>query len=550
MFLPDRYVRGTCPKCGKPGQYGDSCENCSAIYSPLDLVDPVSVLSGTRPVVRESEHLFLRLSTFAEQLKAWVPKHVDAAMARKLEEWFAAKLEDWDISRDPPYFGFPVPGEPEKFFYVWFDALIGYMASFQNLCARSGLDFNAFWGPDSEAELYHFIGKDIVYFHSLFWPAMLEGAGYRKPSGIFVHGFLTVDGEKMSKSRGTFIRMATYAKHLDPDYVRYYYASRLGPGIDDIDLSFADFTAKVNSDLVGKLVNIASRCASFVQRLNDGTLSAELPNRALFDEFVAAAPAIAEDYERRDFARALRRIMGLADRANQYIDEQKPWVLAKDPNAAQEVVGICTLGLNLFRNLVVFLKPVIPGVAERAEKLLGGKALAWSDIERPLLGQRIARFEALLQRVEEEATRRIIEDERGATTAMTDAGVAAKAAPTRGTAPTGVEETTEIDLELFSKIDLRVARIVAAKYVDGADKLLELDVDLGNGERRTVFAGIRSAYDPATLTDKHVVVVANLKPRKMRFGTSQGMVLAASGDSSGVFLLSPDTGAAPGMKVR
>jgi methionyl-tRNA synthetase len=539
MFLPDRYVRGTCPRCGKPGQYGDSCENCSAIYSPLDLVDPVSVLSGTRPVVRESEHLFLRLSAFTEQLKAWVPKHVDAAMARKLEEWFAARLEDWDISRDAPYFGFPVPGEREKFFYVWFDALIGYMSSFQNLCARQGLDFDAFWGPDSEVELYHFIGKDIVYFHSLFWPAMLEGAGYRKPSGIFVHGFLTVDGEKMSKSRGTFIKMGTYAKHLDPDYVRYYYASRLGPSIDDIDLNFADFTAKVNADLVGKLVNIASRCASFVQRLNDGMLSAELPNRALFDEFVAAAPAIAVDYEVRDFARAVRRIMALADRANQYIDEQKPWVLAKNPKAAQEVVGICTLGINLFRSLIVFLKPVIPGVVERAEKLLGGEALTWSNIEQPLLGRRIARFEPLLQRVEEETTRKIIEDERGATAAMTSEGVAAETASTK-----------EIDLELFSKIDLRVARIAAAKYVDGADKLLELDLDLGDGERRTVFAGIRSAYDPATLTDKHVVVVANLKPRKMRFGTSQGMVLAASGDGAGVFLLSPDGGAAPGMKVR
>jgi methionyl-tRNA synthetase len=385
---------------------------------------------------------------------------------------------------------------------------------------------------------------------------MLEGAGYRKPSGIFVHGFLTVDGEKMSKSRGTFIKMGTYAKHLDPDYVRYYYAARLGPSIDDIDLNFADFTAKVNADLVGKLVNIASRCASFVQRLNDGMLSAELPNRALFDEFVAAAPAIAEDYEGRDFARAVRRIMALADRANQYIDEQKPWVLAKDPKSAQDVVAICTLGINLFRSLIVFLKPVIPGVAERAEKLLGGGPLTWSDIERPLLRHRIARFEPLLQRVDEETTRKIIEDERGATTAMTSEEVAAKAAPTSATAPTKeaastkAEQTAEIDLEVFSKIDLRVARIAAAKYVDGADKLLELDLDLGNGERRTVFAGIRNAYDPATLTDKHVVVVANLKPRKMRFGTSQGMVLAASGDGPGVFLLTPDGGAAPGMKVR
>jgi methionyl-tRNA synthetase len=544
MFLPDRYVRGTCPNCGKPDQYGDSCENCSAVYSPLELVDPVSVLSGTRPVVRESEHLFFRLSTFAEQLKAWVPAHVDAAMARKLEEWFTAGLEDWDISRDAPYFGFPVPGEPDKYLYVWFDAPIGYMASFENLCKREGLDFNAFWGPDSTAELYHFIGKDIVYFHSLFWPAMLEGAGYRKPSGVFVHGFLTIDGVKMSKRRGTFIKMASYAKHLDPDYLRYYYAAKLGPGIDDIDLNFTDFIAKVNADLVGKLVNIASRCAGFVQRFNGGMLAAALPDRALFDEFAATAASIADDYDGRDFARAVRRIMALADRANQYIAERKPWVLAKNPAAAQEVVAVCTLGLNLFRSLIVLLKPIIPGVAERAEKLLGGEALTWSAIEEPLLGQRIEHFEPLLQRVEEEATRRILAEEKRGETNMTGEGIAAKAAPT------GAGETSEIDLELFAKIDLRVARIAAAKFVDGADKLLELTLDLGNGERRTVFAGIRNAYDPATLTDKHVVVVANLKPRKMRFGTSQGMVLAASSGGTDVFLLSPDAGAQPGMQVR
>ena len=539
MFLPDRYVRGTCPRCGKPDQYGDSCENCSATYSPLDLVDPVSVLSGTRPVVRESEHLFFRLSSFADALKKWVPTHVDAAMVRKLEEWFSAGLEDWDISRDAPYFGFAVPGEAGKFFYVWFDALIGYMSSFQNLCARESLDFDAFWGPDSAFELYHFIGKDVVNFHALFWPAMLEGAGYRKPSGVFVHGFLTVDGEKMSKRRGTFIKMATYAKHLDPDYVRYYYASKLGSGVDDLDLNFADFTAKVNADLVGKLVNIASRCAGFVHRLSDGMLAAKLPNSTLFEEFAAAATAIAEDYEGRDYARAMRRIMALADRANQYIDERKPWVLARDPKAVHDVVAVCTLGLNLFRSLIVFLKPIIPGVAERAEKLLGGATLTWESVQAPLLGKRIERFEPLLQRVEEEATRKIVEDEKGEMKAMTSDGIAAEAAP-----------TNEIDLELFSKIDLRVARIVVAKYVDGADKLLELELDLGNGERRTVFAGIRSAYDPATLTDKHVVVVANLKPRKMRFGTSQGMVLAASGGGTGVFLLSPDAGAEPGMQVR
>jgi methionyl-tRNA synthetase len=533
MFLPDRYVRGTCPNCGKADQYGDACENCSAIYSPLELVDPVSVLSGTKPVVRESEHLFFRLSHFADELKRWVPEHVDAAMARKLEEWFTTGLKDWDISREAPYFGFEVPGEPGKYFYVWFDAPIGYLASFLNLCNRDGLDFDAFWSPESAAEVYHFIGKDIVYFHSLFWPAMLAGAGYRKPSGIFVHGFLTVGGEKMSKRRGTFITAATFAKHLDPDYLRYYYASKLGAGIDDIDLNFEDFVAKVNADLVGKLVNIASRCAGFVQRLNGGRLAAALPDSALFYEFAAAGPKIAADYEARELGRAIRSIMALADRANQYIDERKPWVLAKDAAAKDEVVAVCTLGLNLFRSLIVWLKPVIPAVALRAEKFLGGDELKWSDTERPLLDRRIERFEPLLQRVEAKTIQAILDDtERG-----------------KAPMPTDTQNGSEIDLEQFQKVDLRIARIVAAKHVDGADKLLELELDLGD-DRRTVFAGIRSAYDPAALTDKHVVVVANLKPRKMRFGTSQGMVLAAGDGGKEIFLLSPDAGARPGMQVR
>jgi methionyl-tRNA synthetase len=539
MFLPDRYVRGTCPVCGKPDQYGDSCENCSAVYSPLDLVDPISVISGTTPVVRESEHLFFRLAGFTDELRAWVPEHVDAAMVRKLEEWFAAGLKDWDISRDAPYFGFPVPDEPGKFFYVWFDAPIGYMASFLNLCERSGLDFDEYWGADSGAELYHFIGKDIVYFHTLFWPAVLSGAGYRKPSGIFVHGFLTVDGEKMSKRRGTFINAATFAKHLDPDYLRYYFASKLGSGIDDIDLNFDDFVAKVNADLVGKLVNIASRCAGFVHRLNGGTLAAELPNRAIFGEFAAAAEEIASAYEARESGRAIRRIMALADRANQYIDEQKPWVLAKDPEARDTVVAVCTLGLNLFRSLIVFLKPVIPAVAERAEKFLACGDLQWSDAAQPLLGRRIAKFEPLLQRVEAATIQSILDETKdGAKPMLADTEAHAEA-----------HNDAEIDIEQFAKIDLRIARIVTASHVDGADKLLQLELDLG-GDRRTVFAGIRSAYDPATLPGKHVVVVANLKPRKMRFGTSQGMVLAAGAGGAEIFLLSPDAGAAPGMRVR
>jgi methionyl-tRNA synthetase len=567
MFLPDRYVRGTCPVCGTPDQYGDSCENCSATYSPLDLKDPISVVSGTTPTVRESEHLFFRLSTFEAELRAWVRDHVDESQARKLEDWFRAGLKDWDISRDPPYFGFTVPGERDKYFYVWFDAPIGYMASFLNLCRKAGLTFDDFWAPGSATELYHFIGKDIVYFHTLFWPAVLSGAGYRRPSGIFVHGFLTVDGQKMSKRRGTFITAATFARHLDPDYLRYYFASKLGPGTEDIDLSFSDFVAKTNADLVGKLVNIASRCAGFVHRLNDGQLAAQLPNPALFEEFAAAADAIAAAYEERNYARAIRRIMTLADRANQYIDEQKPWRKAKQAENRDEVVAVCTLGLNLFRTLLVYLKPVIPAVTERAERFLAAGELTWNDAGKPLLSRRIERFESLLQRVDPKAVEAIVgesraEAERGAMraaagpAAAADPGTAVRtqagASDTGTGAPSSEESDAEtdglIDLELFSKLDLRVARVVAASYVEGADKLLELTLDTGGAER-VVFAGIRAAYAPEALVGRLVVLVANLKPRKMRFGVSQGMVLAAGAGGGSIFLLSPDQGAEPGMKV-
>jgi methionyl-tRNA synthetase len=554
MFLPDRYVRGTCPNCGKADQYGDSCENCGATYSPLDLKDAVSTLSGTKPSARESEHLFLKLSSFEAELREWLPTHVDAQLARKLEEWFQAGLKDWDISRDPPYFGFRIPGERDKFFYVWFDAPIGYMASFLNLCRRDGLDFGAFWDAGSRHELYHFIGKDIPYFHALFWPSMLSGAGYRKPSAVFVHGHLTVDGEKMSKRRGTFIPAATFAKHLDPDYLRYYYASKLGPRIEDIDLNVADFAAKVNSDLVGKLVNIASRCAGFVERLGAGVLADQLPDAALYAEFSSAAATIAADYEQREYSRAIRRIMALADRANQYIDERKPWLLAKNPQAAAEVVGVCTQGLNLFRALIVYLKPVLPALTERAEKLLAAGELKWSDVTAPLLRHKIARFEPLLQRVEIATLEKIMTETRAQAEATAAAPAdtsssAAKAAPAVGDKAAGdAGAATEIDLPQFAKTDLRVARVLEASHVDGADKLLKLTLDVG-GSQRTVFAGIRSGYDPNALVGRLVVLVANLKPRKMRFGVSEGMVLAASGDAGGPFLLSPDSGAEPGMKV-
>ncbi len=533
MFLPDRYVRGQCPVCGTPDQYGDSCESCGATYTPLDLKDPISVLSGSRPAVRSSEHFFFRLGTFEQELKHWVAEHIDASLVRKLDEWFDAGLKDWDISRDAPYFGFEIPDEPNKYFYVWFDAPIGYMASFLNLCRRTGLNFDEYWCDGHDTELYHFIGKDIVYFHTLFWPAVLSGAGYRKPSGVFVHGFLTVDGQKMSKSRGTFIMATTFARHLEPDCLRYYFAAKLGPTPDDLDLNLDDFVARVNADLVGKLVNIASRCAGFVHRLGEGRLSATLADEKLYETFVAEGDTIASDYETLNYSRAIRRIMGLADKANQYIDEHKPWVLAKEPDSADAVVDICTLGLNLFRILIGYLKPVVPELARRSERFLDIDELRWSDLSTPLLGSQIARFEALLQRIDPKAVQAMIEDSRE--------DAAAASAP-------AAKQSDEIDIDAFAKIDLRIAKIVSASHVDGADKLLHLELDVG-GETRQVFSGIRAAYDPTDLEGRLVVVVANLKPRTMRFGVSEGMILAAGEGKNDIFLLSPDAGAKPGMKV-
>ena len=400
MFLPDRYVRGQCPACQSPDQYGDSCENCGATYTPMELKNPISVISGTPPTVRESEHFFFRLGKFESELRSWVPDHVDAVMVRKLNEWFKTGLKDWDISRNEPYFGFEIPDNPGKYFYVWFDALIGYMASFLNLCQHSEIDFNAFWEEGTDTELYHFIGKDIVYFHTLFWPSILSGANYRKPTGVFVHGFLTVSGKKMSKSRGTFITAQTFAKHLNPDFLRYYYAGKLGPSADDIDLNLEDFVARVNSDLVGKLVNIASRCAGFIHRLNGGKLAKNLANEELFNEFSEAQKKISANYEKRNYAQNIRHIMTLADRANQYIDEHKPWVKAKQAEQCDNVIGICSLGLNLFRLLMIYLKPVTPSLTERAEQFLSVEPLNWADAKHPLLDHCIEPFQSLIQRVE------------------------------------------------------------------------------------------------------------------------------------------------------
>ncbi|HUO96908.1 MAG TPA: methionine--tRNA ligase [Steroidobacteraceae bacterium] len=541
MFLPDRYVKGTCPRCGAKDQYGDSCEVCGATYTPAELIDPVSVVSGTRPVERESEHLFFRLAAFEPMLREWTRSGaIDASVANKLDEWFDAGLRDWDISRDAPYFGFEIPGHPGKYFYVWLDAPIGYMGASLALARRDGRDFDAWWGPGSTAELHHFIGKDILYFHTLFWPAMLTGAGFRRPTAVHTHGFLTVNGQKMSKSRGTFITGGRYLERLPAEPLRYYFAAKLSPGVEDMDLSFDDFVNRFNADVVGKLVNIASRCAGFVAR-GGGRLARQLPEPALYAEFADARARIGELYDRCDFQAAIREIAALADRANQYIDAHKPWILAKDPARAAEVLAVCTQGINLFRVLMTYLKPVLPAMADRAGAFLGRPIRRWDEIATPLLDAPLAAYEPLATRLDPKVVATLIEAEAPPATAPpapTPAAIAAPAAP-----------PAEISVEDFARIDLRVARVVAAELVEGADKLLKLALDVG-GEPRTVFAGIRGAYEPEKLVGRHVVIVANLKPRKMRFGVSQGMVLAASGDGPGVFLVAPDTGAASGMRVK
>ncbi len=547
MFLPDRFIRGECPRCGAPDQYGDSCEVCGATYAPTDLKNAVSVISGARPVLKESEHLFFKLSHFEGMLRDWTRSGpVQPEIAHKLDEWFEAGLTDWDISRDAPYFGFEIPDAPGKYFYVWMDAPVGYMASFRQLCDRAGIDFDRFWGRDATTELHHFIGKDIAYFHTLFWPAMLGVGGFRRPTRVHCHGFLTVNGQKMSKSRGTFIQARTYLEHLDPEYLRYYFAAKLGPGIDDIDLNLDDFRSRVNADLVGKLVNIASRCAGFISKRFDGRLAGALPDPDLYETFVRAGEEIADLYERREFGHAMREIMALADLANQYIDEQKPWVRIKDPETVPSVQGIATQGLNLFRVLLVYLQPVLPRLAERACGFLRLPPQRWDDVAEPLLDHVIERFRPLMTRIEEKQTEALLAASREA--------LAPSAAPSAGaTEPAGPLAAEpiaeEIEFADFAKVDLRVARIAAAEHVAGADKLLRLTLDLG-GETRNVFAGIKSAYDPQDLVGRLTVMVANLKPRKMRFGVSEGMVLAAGPGGKDLYLLSPDDGAEPGMRVK
>jgi methionyl-tRNA synthetase len=549
MFLADRFIKGTCPKCGTEDQYGDNCEKCGATYAPTDLKDPKSAISGAIPVLRDSKHFFFDLPAFDAMLKSWTRSGtLQDAVANKLSEWLDSGLQQWDISRDAPYFGFEIPGEPGKYFYVWLDAPIGYMASFKNLCARRPeLDFDAFWRKDSTTELYHFIGKDIVNFHALFWPAMLEGSGFRKPTGINVHGYLTVNGQKMSKSRGTFIKARTYLEHLSPEYLRYYYAAKLGRGVDDLDLNLEDFVQKVNSDLIGKVVNIASRCAGFIQKGNAGLLVAGNAAPELTDAFHVAAPSIAEAYEARDFARAMREIMALADRANAWIADKAPWSLAKQEGKHDEVQAICALGINLFRQLVIFLKPVLPNLAADAEQFLNVAPLNWDDHQTLLSDHQLNPFQPLMTRIDPAKVE-----------AMTDASkedLAASATDT-GAAPQGNGElakdplSPEIDFDAFAAIDLRVALIEKAEHVEGADKLLRLTLDIGD-EKRNVFSGIKSAYpNPAELEGRLTMMIANLKPRKMRFGISEGMVMAAGPGGEEIYLLSPDSGAKPGQRIK
>jgi len=544
LFLADRFVVGECPKCGADGQYGDNCEACSATYNATELKNPRSVYTGTEPQLRASEHYFFDLARYTEFLKQWTRSGtVQREVANKLSEWLEAGLKPWDISRDAPYFGFLIPGTQDKYFYVWMDAPIGYMASFKNFCdASNSIVFDDFWLADSENEVHHFIGKDIINFHALFWPAVLDGADFRTPTRIHTHGFITVNGTKMSKSRGTFITAEDYLRFLSPEYLRYFYAAKLNGSADDIDINLEDFVQRVNSDLVGKVINIASRCAGFIHKQFDGKLAAQIHDEPLWQKFVEQADVIADLYEKDDTSKAVREITGLADLANQYIALHEPWNLNKDPDK-QELVGlVCSQAINMFRALVVYLKPILPEVAAKAEAFLQVEPLGWEDIHRPLLDHEIAKFKAMLTRMEMKTIDKLVTaSAQPVATETADGDASADDAP--------AAEDDYINIDDFAKVQLKVAKIVAADHVEGADKLLQLTLDVGDHQRQ-VFSGIKDAYQPQDLVGRLTVVVANLAPRKMRFGVSEGMVLAAGPGGSDIFLLAPDSGAVPGMDVR
>lgn len=536
LFLADRYVKGGCPQCGADDQYGDNCEACGATYQAAELKQPKSTLSGSTPILKDSEHLFFELGQHTDFLRQWTRSgRLQPEVANKLTEWIDGGLRSWDISRDAPYFGFEVPDHPGTYFYVWLDAPIGYMGAFQEWCDANNFDFDSVWSADSDAEVYHFIGKDIVNFHCLFWPAMLHQAQFRTPTGVNVHGFVTVDGRKMSKSRGTFIKARTYLDQLDPEYLRYYFATKLSARVEDIDLSLEDFVQKVNSDLVGKLVNIASRTAGFITKRFDGQLGSELAHPELLDRIRAQAPAIQAAFEAREFAKATREIMTLADEVNAWIADEAPWTLAKSDETLARVQPICTTALNAFRLLTLYLKPVLPSLAERVADFLNVSSLDYDTLNDTLLNQSISPFKALMTRLEMADVEAMIQP--------VDATVEAKPAPA------GEPLAAECTLDDFTKVDLRVARIVAAESVEGADKLLKLTLDLGT-ETRTVFSGIKHAYDPDQLIGRHTVMIANLAPRKMKFGVSEGMVLAAGPGGADIYLLEADSGAQPGQRIR
>ena len=557
MFLPDRFIKGECPKCHTKDQYGDNCEVCGAAYAPTELIEPYSAVSGAKPELRNSDHYFFKLSADTCQtfLRQWTRGgSLQAEAANKMQEWLGAegesKLSDWDISRDAPYFGFEIPDAPGKYFYVWLDAPVGYMGSFKQLCDKKGIDFDAYWKQGSEAELYHFIGKDILYFHALFWPAMLQHAGYRTPTKLFAHGFLTVNGEKMSKSRGTFITARSYVDHIkNTEYLRYYYAAKLNGTMEDIDLNLEDFVAKVNSDLIGKYINIASRCAGFISKRFDGKLGS--CDAAASAEFKSAFDSneIARCFEERDYARALREIMRLADLANQYIAEKAPWAMAKQEGKEQELHEVCSTALTLFRDLTLYLKPVLPQLAAQVESFLNIVPLEWHGAWQPLpTGHSINTYQHLATRLDPKLIEAMIAANQESLKTMTESHSEQRHAEHQQKAIEPIAETIAIDD--FVKIDLRVARIVDAQHVEGADKLIQLTLDIGEEKPRNVFAGIKSAYDPEKLKGRMTVMVANLAPRKMKFGMSEGMVLAASGSEPGLFILSPDDGAQPGMRIK
>jgi methionyl-tRNA synthetase len=553
MFLPDRFIKGECPKCGAKDQYGDSCEVCFSTYKPTDLKNPYSAVSGATPVRKTSDHYFFKLSDprCKSFLEAWTQQddHLQPEARNKIREWFDQGLNDWDISRDAPYFGFEIPDAPGKYFYVWLDAPIGYFGSFKQLAERQGIDFSAFVQCGSTTELVHFIGKDILYFHALFWPAMLEFAGYRTPTHVFAHGFLTVNGEKMSKSRGTFITAESYlALGLNPEWLRYYYAVKLGASMEDIDMNLDDFIARVNSDLVGKYVNIASRAAGFLTKRFGGKLLPVLPTLPQIQTLKAAAESIGACYDAREFGKAMREAMRVIDEVNAWIDAAKPWELAKNSSRGVELHELCSQIINVFRLVTVLLKPVLPKLAHDVEQFLNTEPLDWTSLDALLAaGHQIRPYQHLMTRVDAKQLQALVEVNRETLQPTPAAPPAAKKQEQ------SMETTTDdrtISIDDFARIDLRIARIADAAHVDGADKLLKITLDVGSLGTRQVFAGIKSAYDPESLKGRLTVVVANLAPRKMKFGTSEGMVLAASGEGPGLYLLSPDSGAEPGMKVK